>query len=173
MDNNVTDVEKTAPAGENTSPAPEKKSSANEKSTQELLAEILKYQKRSSRVTRVAAFAVIFIVAVFAAAFVLLIPNAVGFMDHARNSLSEIDKIIAETDTIVADLNSITEEVSGLVSQANVLIDNSNNMVEDNTEAVTETINKLNNMDFETLNKAIKDLSDVVEPMANFFNRFH
>ena len=36
-----------------------------------------------------------------------------------------------------------------------------------------EALQKVNQFDIETLNSAIKDLSDVVEPMANFFNVFN
>jgi hypothetical protein len=45
-------------------------------------------------------------------------------------------------------------------------------MVENNTEAITETVQKLNNVDFETLNNAIKNLNDAIEPLARFAGMF-
>ena len=36
-----------------------------------------------------------------------------------------------------------------------------------------EALEKVNQFDIETLNGAIKDLSEVVEPMAKFFNVFN
>jgi hypothetical protein len=37
---------------------------------------------------------------------------------------------------------------------------------------VEEALDKLNGIDLDTLNRAIADLAAVVEPLANFFNRF-
>ncbi len=145
---------------------------SNNRSTDELLKEILKYQKRSSRITRIAAIAVLFIVVAFAVALILIIPRVVNLMDHASESLAEVDALIEDTGEVIEELGGITEEINGVVAEAEVLIDNSNTMVENNTDAITETVQKLNNVDFETLNKAIKNLSDVVEPLAKFFNVF-
>ncbi len=145
---------------------------STEKNTDELLREILKYQKRSSRMTRIAAIAVIFIVAVFAVAVGLIIPRAVNLVDHVSNSLAEVDAMIDHAGGMMENINKVTEEFNDLIADASILIDNSNSMVEDNTDAITETVNKLNSMDFDTLNKAIKDLSNVVEPLAKFFNVF-
>ena len=144
----------------------------NSKSTDELLEEILKYQKRSSRITRIAAIAVLFIACVFAVALALIIPKVVNILDNATETLEEVDELIADTGDIMDDLNDMTIEVNAVISDAGVLIDNSNSMVEDNTDAITETVQELNQVDFETLNQAINDLSDVVEPLANFFNKF-
>lgn len=135
------------------------------KSTEELLTEILKYQKRGSRITRIASFAVIAIVVAIAVCLVLLMPKIVGFVDHAETSLSQLDGVISET-------SSMMDEVNGLITEAGTLIDNSNKMVSENTDAVSETVQKLNNIDFETLNKAINELHDVVEPLSNFFGKF-
>ncbi len=145
----------------------------NSSKTEELLLEILNHQKKSSRITRIAAFAVIFIVALFAISLVIITPKIVGFIDHAKQSLAEVDVLIAESDTVISEINDITSEVDVLVDQANTLFENSNAMVEENTDAITEAVQKLNSVDFDTLNKAIKDLSEVVEPLANFFGKFN
>ena len=39
--------------------------------------------------------------------------------------------------------------------------------------AVEQATEKLSIIDFETMNKAIADLADVVEPLARFFNVFN
>ncbi len=143
------------------------------KTTEELLQDILKYQKRSSRLTRIAAIAALFLALVIAVALALVLPKAVKLIDNATESLAEVDGLIEDTEKVMGDLNDITVQVNTVITDAGVLIDNSNSMVEDNTDAITETVQKLNQVDFETLNKAINDLADVVEPLAKFFNVFH
>ena len=146
---------------------------SDSKTTEELPRDILTYQKKSARLTRVAAIAVLVIVLAFAGALVLLIPRAIGLIDHAKESLSELDTIVSGADDIMNNVDEMMGNVNGLLDEANVLIGKSNDMISKNTDAVTETIQKLNNMDFETLNNAIEDLSDVVEPLAKFFNVFN
>ena len=63
-------------------------------------------------------------------------------------------------------------EVDALIGEAGTLINNTNSMVETNTDAVTDTIQKLNEVDFEGLNSAIQNLNDVVEPLSNFARMF-
>lgn len=144
----------------------------NTSNTNELLQEILKYQKKNARLTRISAIAVLVMACVFAVALAFLIPKAVKLVEGASNSLAQVDELIDDTGVVMQNLNDISVEVNTVISDAQVLIDNSNTMVEDNTDAITETVQKMNQVDFETLNKAINDLSDVVEPLANFFNKF-
>lgn len=144
----------------------------NTSNTDELLQEILKYQKKNARLTRISAIAVLVMACVFAVALAFLIPKAVKLVDNAMGSLAQVDELIDDTGVVMQNLNDISVEVNTVISDAQVLIDNSNTMVEDNTDAITETVQKMNQVDFETLNKAINDLSDVVEPLANFFNKF-
>jgi vacuolar-type H+-ATPase subunit I/STV1 len=99
-------------------------------------------------------------------------PKAVGLIDHAEKSLTELDKLIAESGSSIAKLNTVADDMDALIAQAGVLIENSNAMVENNTDAITETVNKLNNVDFEALNQAIHDLSAVIEPLARFASMF-
>ncbi|MBR1861850.1 MAG: hypothetical protein IJ796_08325 [Lachnospiraceae bacterium] len=150
----------------------ENTATAEKKTTEELLEEILKYQKRGSRITRIAAFAVIFIVVIFAGALALMIPRAVNLLDHARESLAEIDYLIDETGDLITNTNNLVENFNDLSDGTTALIDNANKMISDNTDAITETVQKLNDVDFETLNQAIQDFSAVVEPLSKFFKRF-
>ena len=48
---------------------------------------------------------------------------------------------------------------------------NPNEFIETNSESVTQSMQKLQNVDFEGLNNAISDLEAVVEPMAKLFGK--
>jgi ABC-type transporter Mla subunit MlaD len=102
----------------------------------------------------------------------VIMPQTTAFISHAEASLTQIDQVIADADKAMEEINKATVKMDTVMDQASVLIENSNAMVENNTEAITETIQKLNKVDFEALNKAIKDLSAVIEPLAKFFGAF-
>ena len=109
-----------------------------ERNTEELLRQLLAYEKRQLRHTRMATFINILLVLAVLAALVLLVPKAL-------HSLAEVDR---------------------LATSAQELIDNTNTMVAENTDAVTETIRKLSDVDFDSLNSTIHDLEDAIRPVA-------
>ena len=52
------------------------------------------------------------------------------------------------------------------------MVTNIDDLVVTNTDSLNEAVQKLNDIDFDTLNKAINDFSATVEPLANFFGKF-
>lgn len=62
--------------------------------------------------------------------------------------------------------------IDQLVDDAGVLIENTNTMVTDNADTVAETVQKLNEVDIETLNAAIENLNTAIEPLSNFAGLF-
>jgi len=60
-------------------------------------------------------------------------------------------------------------EMSGAITEMGLSMDD---FIAENAEAVSSLMKEIEAIDFEGLNKAIKDLGDVVEPFAKFFNRF-
>jgi methyl-accepting chemotaxis protein len=86
--------------------------------------------------------------------------------------IGQLEETVMEVDNLLVDVKSITKDVNGLADNVNSLVDNTNNMVTDNMGAITEIVQSLNEIDFDTLNKAITDLSDVVEPLGNMVRYF-
>ncbi len=85
-----------------------------------------------------------------------LIPQVnqvIGQMQAALTSLEETSRQIAEL-----ELESMVNNVDALAVYAQ--------------QSLQQTMDKLNTIDLETLNKAIRDLAKVVEPLANFVDRF-
>ena len=109
-----------------------------ERNTEELLRKLLSYEKKQLRHTRLATFVNILLVLAVLAALVLLVPRALS-------SLAKVDRLAAS---------------------AEELIGNANAMVTENTDAVNDTIQKLSEVDFDSLNAAIHDLEDAIRPVA-------
>lgn len=81
------------------------------------------------------------------------------------------DVMLQASETIVladAAIESITEMSNTITSMG----DNMDTFITENSKSVEEVMKKVEAVDFEGLNKAIKDLGDVVEPFANFFGKF-
>ena len=79
--------------------------------------------------------------------------------------------------TVLVDVyNRLTElaqsDLSGMVTNMDTLVANVDGLVGTSQAGVEETMKKINAIDFDALNQAIKDLSDVIEPIAKFFNTF-
>ena len=129
--------------------------SAAEKQTQNLLEEMVRTQKKTFRRQRVIMYAMLGIFLVVLVSAAILVPNAVKLMNRAGDAVERID-------TLAVDMQ-------GAVENINVAVDSVNTVVVDNTQDISEALQNINNVDFETLNKAILDLSDTVEPMARFF----
>ena len=76
-----------------------------------------------------------------------------------------------EMDTILSNLNTVTDELAR--ADLKGMVADVDSFVTTGQEAVEQATEKLNIIDFETLNQAIEDLADVVEPLAKFFNVFN
>lgn len=70
------------------------------------------------------------------------------------------------------DLDSIAQQMQDLLTNVDSLVGNVDTLVSTSQQGLVETLEKVNRVDFDALNKAIKDLSAVVEPLANFFSSF-
>ncbi len=136
-------------------PVPQPVQSADDKQTHILLEEMVRTQKKTFRRQRIIMYCMIGIFAIFLISAVILVPNAVKLMNRAGEAVDRID-------TLAVDMQ-------GAVENINVAVDSVNTVVVDNTQDISEALQNINNVDFETLNKAILDLSETVEPMARFF----
>ena len=113
--------------------------------TAEQLRQLLVYEKKIARHARLTAWVSVLLALVLLAALVLAVPKAVLLARGAEDALER-----------VKDISDVAEE----------LVVNANTMVLKNTDAVTETLRKLNELDMESLNTAIRNLGEAVRPLA-------
>lgn len=80
--------------------------------------------------------------------------------------LPQLESLISQAEILLGDLELITKELSKLdLSQ---MVENINALVTTSQSGVEEALEKINDIDFDTLNQAVKDLSNVVKPLADF-----
>ena len=121
---------------------------AGGRSAEELLTELLKVQKKTYRRAGITAFAhILLIVTLLAvlAAGVLLAPRILGIVDQAETALDSVQTLI----------DSAEEAVGAVGSLAN-----------DNAQDLAEAVDKLNGIDFDGLNEAIRNLRDATDRIA-------
>ena len=91
--------------------------------------------------------------------------------------LPQLQEAAVQAETVLSNLETVTTELaqadlSGMVENVDALVNNVDGLVGTSQTAVEQTMTKINAVDFDALNEAIKDLSDVIEPIAKFFNTF-
>ena len=91
--------------------------------------------------------------------------------------LPQLQEAALQAETVLTNLETVTTELAqadliGMVENVDALVTNVDGLVGTSQIAVEQTMTKINAVDFEALNQAIEDLSDVIEPIAKFFNTF-
>lgn len=125
----------------------------------ELLQKIEKSNRQQVKLTRV--------ICIFALVAALCCICTVGLV---YNVLPQINTIISQMQIVLGNLETATAQLSvvdfsGMIADVEALVTTAQ-------QSLDQTMNKLNTIDFQTLNKAIDDLAKVVEPMSKLMNVF-
>lgn len=120
-----------------------------------LLKELIDKGRRQLIYTRILAAALCGILAVVIIALCIIVPPAVKTIKHADEAIVSASSTLSKADEAIDGINSMTGEVT--------------EFIETNSEAVSGSMQKLQNIDFDGLNKAIQNLESVVEPLAKLF----
>lgn len=115
-----------------------------------------KYARKQYRMSQITALASVIVLAVVLYTAAILIPKVNVTYQNMQLILENV-KVIT-TELAEADLDQMITNVDQLVVSSETNIN--------------EAMEKINAIDIEELNTAIKSLSDVVEPFAQFFGRF-
>lgn len=121
-------------------------------------AEMLKVDKKHLFWQRLSALAVVATFLVVLVVAMILVPQVMATLDNINRVAKDAESAVANVDTMVLEMTDASK--------------NLNQLVGDNSEALNEAITNMANVDYDGLNKAIKDLQDTVGPMANFFSKF-
>ena len=85
--------------------------------------------------------------------------------------MPQVQELTGQMETVLDNLEIVTAQLAGM--DLGEMVRNVDELVVTSQAGIEETMAKLNAIDFDELNRAIGNLSDVVEPMAKFFNIFH
>ena len=118
---------------------------------------ILELLKKQLFFTRVFAAACCILTAAVLIVLILVIPSLLGIMDQAVAAMDQASATLQTANDTLTDIHGLFEE-DGLVGQSG--------------QALEQATEKIGRMDIDSLNRAIRELGDVVEPLADFFDKF-
>ncbi len=129
------------------------------------LEELVKNSRKMLFYARIRTLAALVIAVGILYCAVVVLPSVLGTVQKANEVMAQASDTITLADTAI---ESITEMSKSITEMG----DNMDAFITDNANSVEEIMKKIETVDFEGLNKAIKDLGDTVEPFAKFFGKF-
>lgn len=107
---------------------------------------------------------------VIAVVVIGLLPQIRDFTGQLQQVTGQVEALASQAETVMGNLETVTAELA----QADLagMVDNVDSLVTSSQAGLEDALEKINTMDIEALNKAIKTLSEVVEPLAKFFKVF-
>lgn len=131
----------------------------------ELLQKLVKYSSKQLFYARLTSLAALVLCVAVVVCLAVVVPKVLETVDSANDILVQVSDTITIVDTT---LESVTEMSTSITDMGSTM----ETFITDNAETVEAIMTKLEEIDFEGLNDAIEDLGNVVEPLANFFNKF-
>ncbi len=95
--------------------------------------------------------------------------EATSAITTASEAIESVNGMMGEVQTVVSNLDKSTKELAAI--DLDEMLDNVNGLVDTSEKSVQETVKKLDDVDIDSLNKAIKDLSTIIAPLAKLFKR--
>ena len=132
----------------------------------ELMKKIEESNRKQLLYTRIQCIAAVLAVACFAGIYFLIR----DFLPQISAIITQIPGVVGQMEVVLSNLEVVTTELAPVDFEG--MIQGVNTLVATGQVGLEETVNKLNDIDFEALNKAISNLSQVVEPLAKFFKVF-
>ncbi len=122
---------------------------------QELTLELVKGQKKQTKIRVISVVLNVLILAVLAAGLLYAVPTAVETMTQVQSVLDEVD-----------DLSVQARES---MVKADKLMDDADKLLNDNSGSIADIMVKLNGIDFDKLNQSIQRLSEILIPISKLF----
>lgn len=130
-----------------------------------ILEQLLAESKKRTRLTRMAAFAMVIMLAVLLVTGIMVVPKAIS-------ALGEIEALALSTEALVENAEGSLSEISEMTASLTDTSAGLNTFITDNAQTLSEAISEMKDIDVNTLNEAISDLHDAVAPFASLMNRF-
>ena len=119
--------------------------------------------------TRVCAIALAAILLVSRISAVLVVPKAVRALDELHTVAGRLEAL--DIEALLDDIDRLLETLKPVAKRLDPLMGDLGDTVLAAQRDMEEALKAIESIDIETLNKAIADLSAIVEPLARLFGR--
>ena len=130
-----------------------------------LMERLVKNSEKQLFYSRIAAFAALAAAAALGICLAMMMPSVMRIVDRANEVMAHASVNIHLADDAIRSVTDMSNAMKDMGTNMDTLIS-------ENAESIEEVMKKVEAIDFEGLNSAIKDLGDTVEPFAKFFNKF-
>lgn len=144
---------------------------SSDEGMEELLKQILAADKKEVKYAKAAAFFTFGLFAVMLAAVVILVPKVVETLSSINKTAISVEQTITEAANAIENAEQTIKNIDAMSGSLTTTSDTMNQMLVENSENLAEAVDKMNKVDFDSLNQAIKDLEDAVGPFARLMNR--
>lgn len=127
-----------------------------------LLEQLAKNSSRQLFYTRLGGISMAALALVITAALIIILPKAVKAIDGVNGMIAQADETIELANEAITGVTEMSTSITDMG-------DNMDTFITDNAQSIAEIMLKIEDIDFEGLNTAIKDLGAVIEPLAKFF----
>ena len=87
-----------------------------------------------------------------------------GAVQEILTIAQPLQQMADQAGTVMANLDTVAQDLAD--ANLGSMVENVNTLAADSQTVITEAMKKLDTIDIDTLNQAIADLADVVEPLA-------
>ena len=124
----------------------------------EILQKMMEKQEKGIRLNRIVAFAECFLLAVMLITALVMGPVILRTVRNVNDVLEQVDSLIDNVESSLVEIKVLAQDADDLVVA--------------NEAAVNEAIGHFNEVDFESLNRSIERLSNVLKPMSKIVEFF-
>ena len=101
---------------------------------------------------------------------VVLLLSGMSILPKLQETAVQAEAVLTNLETVTTELAKV--DLNSMVQNMDTLLTDVDGLVGTSQVGVEQAMEKLNAIDFDALNDAIKDLSDVIDPIARFFNKY-
>ena len=130
-----------------------------------LMEELVKNSRKQLFYARIRTLASVVTAAALIICLAVILPEALRMVSQANEVMAKASETISLADTAIASITAMSDSITEMG-------ENMDTFITENAETVAAVMEKIEAVDFEGLNSAIKNLGDVVAPLAKFFNLF-
>ena len=131
----------------------------------DLTQKLLEVEKKQFSMLRIMMIANVVLAACIVLALLVVLPKMMSVATNADQALEEVN-------TLAGNAQKTLENIDRTVEDANTTVNSAGKILEENAEGMEQALENINGIDFESLNQAIKDLQQSVEPLANLGRMF-
>ena len=136
----------------------------------------LKYtrtQMRTAMFTSILSLVIVIALAIGIISFVPKVNVIIGqvntVVEEANNLISQSNKILSNVEPTIDNLNAVSKDLAN--ADLTGMIQDVDSLVTTSEESMGEALKTITDIDIDSLNQAITDLSSIVAPLAKMFRR--